>query len=155
MSGMFAIGRDAELRHTPSGSPVCTLSLAYNFGQKDAATGRRPSQWIEADLWGDRARALVEYLLKGRRIFAVLEDVHTQKYTTRDQAQGFKMVARIGRLQILPDAGNRTESTESAPRSSPPAQQAPAASRPRPQPAAAGQSTGGSGFDDMDDDIPF
>ena len=35
--------RDPELRHTPSGTPVCSLRLAVNTRRKDAASG----QWVE------------------------------------------------------------------------------------------------------------
>ena len=65
ITGAFRLGRDAELRYTPGkNEPVINLALAFNWGQK-GEDGNRPSQWIEASLWGKRAEALAPYLLKG------------------------------------------------------------------------------------------
>ena len=62
--------RDPELRHTPSGTPVCKLRLAVNSRQKDAATG----EWVEkpnyfdVTVWGNQAESCAQYLSKGRPV---------------------------------------------------------------------------------------
>ena len=55
--GLARIGRDVELRTTQSGETVAGLSLAFSFGKK-GADGKRPTQWVDASLWGKRAEAL-------------------------------------------------------------------------------------------------
>lgn len=147
LTGIFRVGRNAELRHLPSGEAVINLSLAYNYGRKDEG-GRRPTQWIDAGLWGKRAESLVGYLLSGTAIFAVLEDVHIETFNKADGAPGFKLV---GRVQSIEFTGSRpADDGHQEQRSAP----APMPSRTQAKPAAAPRS-GGSGFDDMDDDIPF
>ena len=148
LNGVFRLGRDAEVRYLPDGTPVATLSVAYNYGKKDGEN-HRPSQWVEAGLWGDRAEKLAPYLLKGSALELVLEDVHLQEFTRRDSTTGIKFVGRVLRLDFV---GGRSDREDGA-RAAPPQRQAPptAAARPAPsKPAAAG-----SGFDDMEDDIPF
>ena len=90
-------------------------------------------------------------MTKGTAIFAVLEDVHIEVYRTRDGGDKAKLVARVASLEFVGsrdrDAGGNQGDARPAQGSAP----APAAAPPDRRPAA---STG-SGFDDMDDDIPF
>lgn len=46
LTGLARLGRDASLRYTGNGDPVLEMALAFNYGQNDQATGKRPSQWI-------------------------------------------------------------------------------------------------------------
>jgi single-strand DNA-binding protein len=61
--------RDPELRHTPSGTPVCSLRLAVNTRRKDE-TG----QWIDKPnyfditVWGQQGENCAQYLAKGRPV---------------------------------------------------------------------------------------
>lgn len=54
LTGLARLGADADLRYTQGGEPVATLRLAFNYGQKDSS-GSKPTQWIEASLFGKRA----------------------------------------------------------------------------------------------------
>ena len=51
LTGLARIGKDAELRYTASNEPVANISLAFNYGRK-GDDGKRPTQWIEASMWG-------------------------------------------------------------------------------------------------------
>jgi single-strand DNA-binding protein len=138
ITGIFRLGKDAELRYTASSEPVVSVALAYNYGKK-GDNGQRPSQWIEAAMFGKRAEALAQYLTKGSQISALLSDPHIQTYQKKDGGEGFKLSAKVVDIELI---GGRQEAAPArAPRPAPaPARQAPAQS---------------SGFDDMDDDIPF
>ena len=62
--------RDPELRHTPSGTPVCKLRIAVNTRQKDAATGQwgdKPN-YFDVTVWGNQAESCAQYLSKGRPV---------------------------------------------------------------------------------------
>ena len=134
--GLARIGKDAEVRFTPSGTAVANVSLAFTYGKK-GDDGKRPTQWVDASIWGQRAEPMAPYLTKGKQIVAYLEDVHLQTYTKGDGTQNTKMVARLADLEFV--AGGEQASSQP---------------KPQPKPQAAPQSQG-SGFDDMDDDIPF
>jgi single-strand DNA-binding protein len=135
-NGLARIGKDAEVRYTPGGAAVANVSLAFTYGKK-GDDGKRPTQWVDASLWGQRAEAMAPYLLKGKQIVAYLEDVSIQTFTKGDGTQATKMVARLVDLEFV--AGGEQASSQP---------------KPQPKPQAAPQSHG-SGFDDMDDDIPF
>lgn len=146
LTGLFTLGRDAELRTTGGGDQVATLALAYNYGRK-GEDGRQPTQWVEAALWGERAAKLAEHLTKAKQISAVVADLRVETFDKRDGGQGVKLVGRVMDLEFA--RGPRQEGAASTPAARP----APA---PRPaQAPAPAVNRAPSGFDDIDDDIPF
>ena len=141
ITGVFRIGKDAELRDTASG-PVINLALASNYGKK-GSDGSRPTQWVEASLWGKRAESLEQYLTKGQQIYATINDPHIETYPKRDGGEGVKLVGMIGEIELV--GGKPSGDRESRPAR----EERPARREQKP----AAQPKGG--FDDMDDDIPF
>jgi len=141
MTGLCRLGRDAEIRRTPDNTAVANLSLAYNYGKKDAE-GHRPTQWVSASLWGERAEKLAEYLTKGTLLNVVLEDVYIESYDKKDGGTGTNLKARVSSLEFA--GGKREDGEKSEPRK---------ATQPE-QPKPRQQAKGGA-FDTMDDDIPF
>jgi single-strand DNA-binding protein len=137
------------LRSLPDGTPVINLALAYDYGTKKNERGYLPSQFIEAGLWGKRAAALEQHLNKGGRIFASISDIHIETFRKGDGSEGHKLTGRIQDLEFAGD-GRREEGHQEAPQRAPAPQQ-----RQRPAPAPARAPAPSSGFDDMDDDIPF
>jgi single-strand DNA-binding protein len=62
--------KDPELRHTPSGTPVCKLRIAVNSRQKDGATGEwtdKPN-YFDVTVWGNQGESCAQYLAKGRAV---------------------------------------------------------------------------------------
>ena len=61
--------RDPELRHTPSGTAVCSLRLAVNTRRKDES-----GQWtdkpnyFDVTVWGQQGENCAQYLSKGRPV---------------------------------------------------------------------------------------
>ena len=61
--------RDPELRHTPSGTSVCSLRIAVNTRRKDAS-----GQWADkanyfsVSVFGQQAESCAQYLSKGRPV---------------------------------------------------------------------------------------
>ncbi|RYF31377.1 MAG: single-stranded DNA-binding protein [Comamonadaceae bacterium] len=140
--GLARIGRDAELRTTGQGDQVATLSLAFTYGRK-GADGKRPTQWVEGALWGKLAEALTPYLTKGTQVSVTLDDTRIETFRKSDGTDGLKLAGRVTSIELA-GSGERTAPAP-APRPAP-------AAAPR-APAAATRAA--SGFDDMDDDIPF
>lgn len=98
--GIARIGKDAELRYTPSGKAVANLSLAYNYGQK-GQDGNRPTQWVEATLWDKQAERLATYLLKGAVFNVICRDVHIETYEGKN-GTGSKLVGTIADIEFVP-----------------------------------------------------
>lgn len=146
--GLCRLGRDAEIRYTQSGAPVASFSAAFDFGRKDA-DGKRPTQWIDLSLWGDRAEKVADMLTKGTRLMVVASDVHVETFERRDGGQGSKLVARVDSFEFAGSRQDREQGDAPAPRES---GQAPARSE---RPARQAAPNRADDFDAMDDDIPF
>ena len=61
--------RDPELRHTPGGTPVCSLRIAVNSRRKDE-TGQwadKPN-YFSVSVFGNQAESCSQYLSKGRPV---------------------------------------------------------------------------------------
>lgn len=144
--GVARLGRDAEVRFIPGdGTAVCNLSLAWNYGKKDGE-GNRPTQWVDAALFGDRAEKLAQYLLKGTQVCVHLSDPRIEEYQKTGGGTGVKLVARVDHIEFVGGSQQQGQQRQQAPQQ--PRQQAPQ----REHRQAPQQSSGG--FGGMDDDLP-
>ena len=63
------LGRDAEQRHTQSGSQLVSFTLATTSKWKDdGGKLQERTEWHRCTAWGDRYRNLFPYLTKGAHI---------------------------------------------------------------------------------------
>lgn len=153
-------GRDPEIRYLPSGQAVANVSVATSSRRKDKNSGEtiEDTQWHRVTFYDRLAEIAGEYVKKGRPIYV---EGRLKYGTYVDKATGVEkntvdIIAT--ELQLLGGregmgggeeggGGGGYSRPAAAPRPSPAARPAPA-----PAPAAARPA---SGFDDMDDDIPF
>jgi len=155
--GLARLGRDAEIRNLPDGTAVANLSLAVNYFSK-GAENNRATQWIEGSLWGKQAESMAQYLLKGTVHCFALSDIHIETYQGQS-GEGHKLVARVDSVELGPrqDAGQQPAQQRQAPAAQP-ERNAYAEARGRQQPRQEPQRQAprpASGFNDMDDDIPY
>ena len=104
LSGLFRVGRDAELRYTANGDPVMTLAVVYNYGRKKE-DGKRPSQWVDASFWGKRAASLQPYITKGSQVNLIIQDPHVETYQTKDGREGQRFTGQVLDIELV--NGNR------------------------------------------------
>ncbi len=63
------LGRDPELRYTPSGQAVTNLSVATNRRFTDSSGEQRDETvWFRVSVWGRQAETVNQYLRKGRQV---------------------------------------------------------------------------------------
>lgn len=78
------LGHDPELRYTPKGNAVVTLSLATNRDAKGPNGEKRTeTDWHRATVWGKRAELCAKYLEKGSRIF-VEGELQSRSWTDKE-----------------------------------------------------------------------
>ena len=152
-------GRDPEIRYLPSGSAVANVTLATSSKRKDKTSGEtiEDTQWHRITFYDRLAEIAGEYVKKGRPIY-VEGRLKYGKYTGQDGIEKNTVDIITTELQLLggregmgAPSGGGDEEGGGAPRRSAPPSRAPAPAAQRP---AAAQKPS-SGFDDMDDDIPF
>jgi single-strand DNA-binding protein len=63
------LGRDPEMRYTPSGQPVTNLSVATNRTYTDSSGNPvKETVWFRVSVWGKQAESCHQYLRKGRQV---------------------------------------------------------------------------------------
>ena len=155
------LGRDPEVRYLPSGDAVANIAIATSSKYKNKAGEMvEETEWHRVSFFGRQAEIVGEYLKKGRSVY-IEGRLKTRKYTDKDGVEKYATDIVASEMQMLGgregmggpggDGGSDGgEPRQYAPR--PPAA-APRAPAPAPRPPA--QPKAASGFDDMDDDIPF
>jgi single-strand DNA-binding protein len=150
-------GRDPEIRYLPSGGAVANISIATTSRRKDRTSGEfvEETQWHRVTFFERLAEIVGEYVKKGTPIY-VEGRLTYRKFTDKDGIEKNATDIIASEMQLLggrqgmgggdEGGGSGYSRPAAAPRAPAPA------ARPAPAPAAAKPS---SGFDDMDDDIPF
>ena len=146
------LGRDPEVRTFPNGDRVANVTIATTDKWKDKTSGemKEHTEWHRVVFNGRLAEIAGEYLRKGSQAY-VEGSLRTRKYTDKDGNERTITEVRADTLQLLGSRqgmgspSSQDDDDGASRRAAPPSRQQPAA-----KPAS--KSTG---FDDMDDDIPF
>ncbi len=147
-------GRDPEVRYLPSGQAVANVSIATSSRRKDRTSGEmvEDTQWHRVTFYDRLAEIAGEYVKKGRPLY-VEGRIKYGKYTDQTGVEKNTVDIIATELQLLGGRdgggmGGGEEGGAAAPRA--------AAPRPAAQSQAPARAPQGkTGFDDMDDDIPF
>ena len=172
------LGKDPEMRTFPNGDKVANVTIATTDKWKDKQSGemREATEWHRVVFNFRLAEIVEQYLRKGSQVYVEgslrtrkwTDQAGVEKYTTEIRADSMQMLGSrqgMGGGQGGGQGGNFDDGGHGgqdggdgggyeAPRraaSAAPAARPPAAARPAPAPAP----RAASGFDDMDDDIPF
>lgn len=148
-------GRDPEIRYLPSGQAVANVSIATSTRRKDKNSGDmvEDTQWHRVTFYDRLAEIAGEYVKKGRPIYVegrLKYGTYTDKTTGAEKNTVDIIATELQLLGGREGMGN-PGGDEGGGYSRPPAPARSAAPPPRQAPAAKASS----GFDDMDDDIPF
>ena len=64
------LGRDPEMRYTPSGQAVTQFSVATNRNFRDPqGEWQSETEWFRVVVWGDQGERVAEYLRKGHKVY--------------------------------------------------------------------------------------
>lgn len=106
------LGRDPELRYTPNGTAVCTVSLASTNARNDKESGDRveEAEWHRVVFYSRLAEVVGEYLKKGRSMY-VQGRLHTRRWADKDGVEHFATEVIAAEMQML---GSRPDETGSS-----------------------------------------
>ena len=151
------LGRDPEVRYNPNGGAWCTVSIATSRSWKDKTSGEKveETEWHRVVFNDKLAEIAGEYLKKGRSVY-VEGRLKTRKWTDKDGAEKFTTEIIAQEMQMLGSregmGGGDEASYGGGGGGGGYERPAPAA---RPAGAAKPAAKSSTGFDNMDDDIPF
>ena len=153
------LGRDPEVRYAPSGAAICNVTIATSRQWKNKESGERQeeTEWHRVVFYDRLAEIAGEYLKKGRPVY-VEGRLKTRKWTDKDGVEKYTTEIVAETMQLLGGregggggGGGDGGYDEGQGRSAPAPRSAPASRAPAGKPAAKSST----GFDDMEDDIPF
>jgi single-strand DNA-binding protein len=148
------LGRDPEVRYTPNGAAVCNVSVATTrqWKAKDSGDKVEETEWHRVVFYDRLAEIAGEYLKKGRSVY-VEGRLKTRKWNDKDGVEKFTTEIIAEEMKMLGGREGMGGGAEEGGGASSSYGDRPAqAARPAPTKPAAKSSTG---FDNMDDDIPF
>ncbi len=171
------LGRDPEMRTFPSGDQVANVTIATTDKWKDKQSGemKEATEWHRVVFNGRLAEIVGQYLRKGSQVY-VEGSLRTRKWTDQSGVEKYSTEIRADQMQMLGSrqgmgggqqggggyddggygGGGDQGGYDQAPRRAAPPPRPMAAPAQRPAPAPVAQPPrAASGFDDMDDDIPF
>ncbi len=135
------LGRDPELRYTPSGTPVCDFSIATSErkGKRDGGEGEETTTWFRVSMWGRQAEVANQYLQKGKQVY-VEGRLSQREWTDRDGNKRVSLEVHGSDLQFIGSRGDEMAAGAGG-RSS--------------GSSSRGSESSGGGEPIVDDDIPF
>jgi len=109
------LGKDPELRYTPSGKAVATFSLATterwsgDDGQKNEST-----TWHNIVAWGKQAEVINEYLKKGRQVY-IEGRIQNRSYDDKEGNKRYISEVVVQNFQFIGNKGDRAGAGPSDP----------------------------------------
>lgn len=95
------VGRDPEVRHTPSGDTVASFSLAVDETYKGKDGNKvEKTEWILCTVWGKQAEFVAQYITKGRLVH-VSGKWQTRKWTDKDGNDKYTTECKVNSVQGL------------------------------------------------------
>ena len=147
------LGRDPESRTFDNGNAVCNFSVATSEKWKDKHTGemREATEWHRIQTSGKLAEICQQWLKKGSLVY-IEGSLRTRKWEDKDGQERSVQEVRADVMKMLgaKNTGSESSAGQAEKRSPAPARQNTQQSQ-----SPATSHSGSSGFDDMDDDIPF
>ncbi|HEX5760756.1 MAG TPA: single-stranded DNA-binding protein [Thermoanaerobaculia bacterium] len=141
------LGRDPEVRSTPSGQPVASFTLATNRRWRDKSGAKQEqTEWHNIVVWGRQAEIAGQYLTKGKQIY-VEGRLQTRSWEDRQSGEKkYRTEIVCDNFQMLGSArGGDFDDRGASHPAEPTYDEGP----------AYGGGGGGAGAAVEDDDIPF
>ena len=101
------LGKEPELRYTPSGTAVCTFSLATSerFKNKQGEQQER-TEWHNIVVWAGLAEICGKYLTKGKQIY-IEGRIQNRSYDDRDGNKRYISEIVANEMQMLSRSGDQ------------------------------------------------
>ena len=95
------LGRDPEMRYSPSGQPVANFSIATDESYKDKDGQKvQKTEWHRIVVWGKQAEFCGNFLSKGCLVY-IEGKIETRKWTDKDGAEKYTTEIKAVTIQAL------------------------------------------------------
>ncbi|HEV2351199.1 MAG TPA: single-stranded DNA-binding protein [Terriglobia bacterium] len=143
------LGKDPELKYTPSGVPVAKFSLATDESFKDRnGELQKHTEWHNIVAWNKLAEICGEYLTKGKQVY-IEGRIRSHQWEDQDKNKRTAYEIVAFQMTMLGSKSDSERASASSPRGAAASAGAPEENPPAPEPPSAPPS------DITDEDIPF
>lgn len=99
------LGKDPEIRYTPSGDAIANLTIATSESWKDKQSGEQKeiTEWHRVVAYGRLAQIMGEYLKKGSKVY-VEGSLRTRKWQDNEGKDRYTTEIRCNEMQMLDSA---------------------------------------------------
>ena len=117
------LGKDPEMRYTPSGRPVTTFSVAVSRSWNSADGERHAeTEWFNVVAWGNLAEICKQYLVKGQQIY-IEGRLQTRRWDDKEGQKHTSVEIVANEMMMLGDrrdtTTNNNQETEATPADNP------------------------------------
>ncbi len=113
------LGRDPEMRYTPSGRPVTTFSVAVSRSWKSpSGESRSETEWFKIVAWGRLAEICNEFLKKGQQVY-VEGRLKTRQWEDKEGQKRSTVELIANEMTMLGDRRSKTSEEDSSVEDSP------------------------------------
>ena len=114
------LGRDPEMRYTPSGRPVTTFSVAVSRSWKSSnGEHRSETEWFKIVAWGKLAEICKEYLNKGQQVY-IEGRLQTREWEDKEGQQRTTVEVVANEMTMLGERRDKSQNDENPPEDAPP-----------------------------------
>jgi single-strand DNA-binding protein len=105
------LGRDPEMRYTPSGRPVTTFTVAVSRSW-NTVDGERHSEteWFNIVAWGNLAEICKQYLTKGQQVY-IEGRLQTRRWDDKQGTKHTSVEVVANEMMMLSERNERSEHT--------------------------------------------
>ena len=107
------LGRDPEMRYTPSGKPVTTFTVATDRTWKTSSGERRKeTEWFNIVAWSSLAEICNQYLQKGNRVY--IEGRLQTRHWEDNEGKHHSSIEIVANEMIILDNRRQVDETSSS-----------------------------------------
>jgi len=106
------LGRDPEMRYTPSGRPVTTFTVAVSRSWNTADGERRTeTEWFNIVAWGNLAEICKQYLYKGQQVY-IDGRLQTRRWEDKEGQKHTSVEVVANEMMMLGDRRDSSNQTQ-------------------------------------------
>lgn len=113
------LGKNPEMRYTPTGIPVCKFSVATDrVWNNDQGQRQEETTWHNVTVWRKQAESCAQYLTKGSLVL-ITGSVKASGYTNRDGASAASLEITAETVKFLSTRADAAQAATTNPAAAP------------------------------------
>lgn len=103
------LGKDPDVRVTPTGTSVATFSLAVNRNVKEGDGWKEQTEWVRCVAWERQAETIGQYVKKGNQLY-IEGRLQTREWTDKDNVKRYTTEVIVQDFTLIGSKGQNAGS---------------------------------------------